>query len=105
MATLDFIRSVETDLQTMHGMLFNPVFVLARDDDEAVDFTDKTIKFEIYRGGTLILTLSSVTEIAITTDTLTFTKTFTELNVRSYDYRMYNDTDKIGIMHGQLIVI
>ena len=104
MATLDFSRSVETDLQTLEDRLFNPILDFTRDDDTAVNFTGKTIKMDIYSGSTVILTLSSATEIAISTAKLTFTKTFTTLEERSYRYKLYNDTDKIGIMHGNLIV-
>jgi hypothetical protein len=104
MATLDFIRSVETDLQTKEDMRFNPVFVIARDDEAAVDFTAKTIKFEVFTGSTVLVTLTSGTEITISTATLTFDKVFSELEKRGYKYRMYNDTDKVGIMHGKLYV-
>ncbi len=104
MATYDYIRSVETDLNTKEDMKFNPVFAFARDDSGSVDWSGKTLKFEVFSGSTLVTTLTSGTEITIETDTLTFNKTFTELEKRGYDYRLYNSTDSIGIMHGKLYV-
>ena len=91
----------------MEDRKFNAILEFARDDSGEVDFTDKTIKMEIYdkNGGTLQDTLTSGTEITIATDTLSFNKTFTALDVKAYYFELFNDTDKIGIMHGKLIVI
>lgn len=107
MATLNFSRFSDTDLKIKEDRLFNPIFDFTRSDGTAINFTGKTIKFEIYdrHGGTLQDTLTSGTEITIATAKLTFDKTFTDLTNRGYYYRLFNDTDKISIMTGKLIVL
>lgn len=106
MATLNFSRSVETDIQIKEDMNFDAIIDIARDDSGAVDFTSKTILLKIWDrdGGTLKETLTSGSEITIATDRLSFDKTFTDLAVRSYYYELYNDTDDVCIMHGKFIV-
>ena len=106
MASLDFSRSVEKDLETKEDRLFDAVLDFTRDDEAAVDFTSKTIKLEIYDrdGGTLVDTLTSGAEITIATAKLKFSKIFTALLIKSYYYELFNDTDKIGISHGLFIV-
>ena len=73
----------------------------------AVDFTSKSVLMQIYdrHGGTLVDTLTSGVAITITTSSLAFSKIFTDLTNRSYYYRLFNDTDKISIMTGTLIVL
>ena len=106
MAALDFSRSVEQDIQIKEDRKLYAVLTYTRDDDGAVDFTSSTIKMEIYDrdGGTLVDTLTSATEISISTGTLTITKTFTDLQIRSYYFEIFDDTNKQGIQHGKLIV-
>lgn len=108
MATLDFSRSVEQDLKTKKDRLFDAVLDISRDDSGSVDFSSKSILMDVLENvedETPLVTLSSGTEITISTAQLTFSKIFTELEKRSYAYRLYNNTDKIGIAHGRLIVI
>ena len=107
MATLDFSRSVETDLQIKEDRLLNAVLDFTRSDEAAVDFTSKSLKMEIWDrdGGTLQDTLTSGVEITIGTNRLTWSFTPTDLRIRAYYYELFNDTDKIGIMHGKLIVL
>ena len=109
MATLSFSRSLETNIQIMEDRKFNAILEFARDDSGEVDFTGDTILMEIWdkNGGTLQDTLTSVDseDITIATDTLSFDVTFTDLEVKAYYFELFNDTDKIGIMHGKLIVI
>ena len=109
METLAFSRSLEVNIQIKEDRKFNAILEFARDDDGAVDWTDKVILMEIYdkQGGTLQDTLTSVgsADITIATDTLAFDKTFTDLDVKAYYQKTFNNTDKIGIMHGKLIVI
>ena len=106
MATLDFSRSVEQDLATKEDRLFYAILDFTRDDSAAVDFTSKTMLMNIYDkdGGTLVDTLTSDTEITISTAHLTISKIFTDLAIRAYYYELFNDTDKIGASHGNLIV-
>ena len=104
MATYNYSRSVEADIQVKEDMKFDASLVFSKSDSSPVSFTGKTIKFDVYQKDAVILTLTSGTEITIATATLTFSKTFTTLNKRAYEYKLYNDTDKIGIMHGKLIV-
>ncbi len=107
MATLDFSRAENKDYQVSEDRLFNAIIDYTRDDEVSVDFTSKTIKMDIMksRGQTPIVTLTSGSEITIATARLTFNKTFTDLLERSYDYLLYNDTNKIGIQYGKFIVI
>ncbi len=107
MATLDFSRAVEQDLQTLDDRKFYANLIYTRDDSGAVDFSGKTIKMEIYtqRGETLVDTLTSGTEITISTDELLISKTLTALSIRAYYFQIFNDTDKEGIQRGNLIVI
>jgi hypothetical protein len=106
MTILDFSRSVEQDLQCMEDRKFYAILDFARDDSASVDFSGLTINMEIYDkdGGTLLHTLTSASEIVISTNRLTITKTFNDLNVRSYYFEIYDDDNKQGIMHGKLIV-
>jgi hypothetical protein len=105
MATYNYSRAVNADIQVKENSKFDASLAYSRSDDASVDFSGKTIKMDIYQRDAVILTLTSGTEITISTRTLTFDKTFTTLNKRSYDYELYNDTDKIGIMYGKLIVV
>ena len=102
----DFSRSVYQKLETKENRLFHAILDYARDDSGAVDFTSKTMKMEIYDrdGGTLLDTLTSDTEITISTARLTISKILTALGIRSYYYELFNDTDKIGTSHGPLKV-
>jgi len=50
MASLDFSRSVEQDIEIKEDRLFDAVLDFTRDDDVAVDFTSKTIKMDICGG-------------------------------------------------------
>ena len=106
MSALDFSRSVEQDLQIKEDRKLYAQLDYTRDDEGSVDFTSKLIKMDIYDkdGGTLVDTLTSASEIAISTNRLTITKTFTDLVIRSYYFEIYNSTDSVGIHHGKLIV-
>lgn len=104
MATYNYSRSVEADIQIKEDRNFPAILTFTRSDDVSVDFSGKTIKMEIYQKDAVIHTLTSGTEITIASGTLTFSKTFTDLEKRAYEYVLYNDTDKIGIMHGKFIV-
>ena len=108
MATLNFSRAYNADFQYFEDMTFNPVLDFARSDSGSVVFTGDTIYFKIYDrpGGTLKETLTSGTEITITdANTLTFDKTFTDLQKRAYYYELYNDTEKVCLMYGNFIVL
>ncbi len=106
MESLDFSRSLYKPLETFEDRLFNAIKDYGRSDGVSVDFSGKTIKTEIYdkHGGTLLDTLTSGTEITISTERLIYSKIFTDLEVRAYYYQTYNDTDKVGISHGPFIV-
>ena len=107
MATLSYSRSQNNDIQIKEDRKFDAIFVVARSDDGDVDFTSASVKMDIYRGRgkTLVDTLTSGTEITILTNSLTFSKTFTALEVRAYYYELYDNTNKVGISHGNLIVL
>ena len=69
MASLDFSRSVEQDITTMEDRRLYAKLDYTRDDEVGVDFSGIAIKMEIYDrdGGTLLDTLTSASEIAIST--------------------------------------
>ena len=106
MASLDFSRSVEQDIQIKEDRKLYAQLDYTRDDDISVDFSGITIKMDIFNrgGGTLVDSITSASEIAISTARLTITKTFTDLVIRSYYFEIYDDDDKQGIQHGKLIV-
>ena len=107
MSALDFSRSVEQDLKTKEDRKFHAILDYTRDDSTSVDFTGNIIKMEIYdkNGGTLQDTLTSGAEITVAVAKLTILKTFTDLLVRAYYFKIFDDTNKQGIQHGKLIVI
>lgn len=107
MTAFDFTRSVKQDLIAENGMLLNAILDFTRDDEATVDFSGKTIKMEIYdrKGGVLLDTLTSGAEITIATARLIILKRFTELSLKAYYFHIFNDSDKEGIQHGNLIVI
>lgn len=104
---MDFSRAINKDITIFENMLFNAVMTYSRSDGGSVDFTSKTIKLDIMtsRGQTPTLTLTSGTEITISTAQLTFSKILTTLTRTHYDFILYNDTDKIAIRYGKFIVI
>lgn len=106
MATLNFSRSVEQDLQIKEDRKFYAILDYTRSDAVSVDFSGLIIKMEIYNkdGGTLVDTLTSGTEITISTAKLTISKIFTALNIRAYYFEIFDDTNKQGIQHGKFIV-
>ena len=106
MATVDFSRAFEGDIKTLQGRKLNASFDYTRDDSGAVDYSGLTIKMEIYdrRGGTLLDTLTSASEITIATARLTYTKIFTALGIRSYYFQVFDDDNKQGIHRGNLIL-
>lgn len=106
MAAIDYSRSVEQKLIIKEGRLFNGILDLTRSDGIAVVFTGKVLKMEIMvgRGAAVTLTLTSGTEFSVSTAKLTFDTIFSTLEYRTYYYRLYNDTDKIGIAHGDFEV-
>jgi len=105
--THDFSRASGDHLKVELDSKFDAVIDITRSDDGAVDFTSKTIKLDIMTkyGEDPVVTLTSGTEITISTNRLTFNKTFSELSRRKYVYELYNDTDKISIAKGDFIVI
>jgi len=106
MATLDFSRVEEGYLNYDSGMTFDAVIDFTRSDEVSVDFSGKTILFKVYNDedrGTALETLTSGAEITISTAELTFSYTFTALNLRAYWYLLYNDTDDIAIRQGWLV--
>ena len=107
MGMLNFSRFAAEGLIIREDRLFNAVLTFNRSDGEAVSFTDKTILFKIYteRGGTLVDTLSSGTEITISNNILSFDKTFTDLESRTYFFELYNDTDKVTLMMNKMPVL
>lgn len=107
MAALDFTRAVEQDIETMKGRKLYAILDYTRSDSISVDFTALTIKMEIYdrKGGTLLDTLSSASEITISTARLTITKILTALGFRSYYFEIFDDDNKQGVQRGKLIVI
>jgi hypothetical protein len=106
MATIDFTRAFEGDIKTLQGRKLNASYDYTRDDDGSVDFSGLTIKMEIYdrRGGTLLDTLTSGTEITVATARLTYTKILTALGIRSYYFQVFDDDNKQGIHRGNLIL-
>lgn len=108
MATLDFSRVEEGDLEYDSGMTFDAVIDFSRSDEGAVDFTAKTIKLEVSNDKdrtTILETLTSGAEITISTAELTFSHTFTALDLRAYWFLLYNDTDDIAIRQGWLVPV
>lgn len=111
MATLNFSRSQSNDIQIFEDRLFNAILDITRSDDFNVAFTG-TIVMKIYdkRNGKLIQTLTSGSEITVSepdskTSRFTFGVVFTALAQRAYSYLLYDDTNKVGISHGDLIVL
>ena len=107
MGMLNFSRFGPKGLIIREDRLFDAALTFTRSDGVTVDFTSKTILFKIYteRGGTLVDTLSSGTEIAISNNILTFTKIFTDLESKTYFFELYNDTDKITLMMNKMVVL
>ena len=107
MATLDYSRAATDKIIIEVDSKWDAVIDVTRDDSGSVDFTDKTIKMDIMtkHGQTPVVTLTSGTDITISTNRLTFSKTFTELSRRGYVYELYNDTDDISISKGELLAI
>jgi len=107
MATLDFSRFDDSDISVEIDSKLDGILTITRSDDVAVDFGSNTIKMDIMKryGETPVVTLTSATEITVATNVLTFNKTFSELERRSYDYEIYDDTDKRSIMKGKFIVL
>ncbi len=107
MGMLNFSRFAADGLLIKEDRLFDAVLTFTRSDGVTVDFTGKTILFKIYteRGGTLVDTLTSGTEITISNNILTFTKIFTDLESKTYFFELYNDTDKITLMMNKMVVL
>jgi len=107
MGAFRFYRSQENDITIMDDRLFYAILDITRSDSESVDFSSDAISMQIYtkRNGTLIDSLTEGDGLTVSTAKLTFSKIFTELDARAYYYQIYNDTDKVGISHGKLIVI
>ena len=107
MAGIDFSRAEEGNITIDLDMKFDGVIDITRSDEAAVDFSGKTIKMDIYKDrddANPKITLTSGSEITVATNRLTFDNTFTTLDERSYYYRLYNDTDKVAIRRGLLVV-
>jgi hypothetical protein len=106
MTTVDFTRAFEGNIKTLDDRKLNAIYDYTRDDSGSVDYTGLTIKMEIYdrRGGTLLDTLTSGTEITIATARLTYTKILTALSLRSYYFQVFDDDNKQGIHRGNLII-
>jgi len=101
---LDFTRSVNVNIKLAEDRIFDAILDFSRSDDGEVDFSGKTIKMDIYkhRESTPVYTLTSETEITILTNRLTFDIILDDLELRTYKYRLYNDTDKIAIAWGNI---
>lgn len=101
----DFSRAFEGDITSLKDRKLDASYDYTRDDSGAVDFSGIAIKMEIYdrRGGTLLDTISSSSEITIATARLTYTKIFTDLGIRSYYFQVFDDDNKQGIHKGNLI--
>jgi len=108
MATLNFSRAYNVDIQVFEDQSFDAVLDFTRSDSGTVSFTGDTIYLKIYDspGGSLKVTLTSGTEITISdANTLTFDKTFTTLSKRAYYYELTDSTDEQCLMYGNFIVI
>ena len=107
MATLNFSRLATDGIKVEVDSVLSGTITVTRSDSAAVDFSGKTILLDIMKkyGETPVVTLTSGTEITISTNALTISKTFTELTRRAYDYELYNSTDNISIAKGKFIAI
>lgn len=106
MATLNYSRFSTDTLVVEVDSLFDAIIDVGRSDSGSVVLTSKTLKLDIMTkfGTTPIVTLASGVDFTITASyKLTFSKTFTELVRRTYDYELYNETDGISIAKGKLI--
>ena len=112
MATLNYSRSQENTLQVFEDRKFDAVLDVARSDSANVAYGSSTILMQIYskRGGTLVQTLTSGTEITVTepnatSSKFTFSVTFTLLTKRRYWYVLFDSVNFIGISHGPFIAL
>ena len=112
MATLNYSRSQENTLQVFEDRKFDAVLDIAKSDGSNVAYGSTTILLQIYtkRGGTLVQTLTSGTEITVTepsatTSKFTFNVTFTDLAKRRYYYVLFDSVNYIGISHGPFIAL
>ena len=105
MSTFNYSRSQSNDIQILEDRVFDAAFLVARSDAIAVSLTGDTIKMDVYLNGSVLYSVTSGTGLTVSGATLTFNTSFPLLQKQSYDYRIYNSTDNMGISHGKLIVI
>lgn len=112
MATsLDYSRAVNLNIKAKAGRTFDAALSFSRDDSGTVNWTGKTLKFDVYNnfGTTAVVTWTNDDGIAVSTDTITFDQVFqsgsVDLDKGLYKYEFYNDTDKQGIAYGKVELI
>lgn len=107
MGVLNYHRFSDDTFKVEIDSLFNPIIGVTRTDGVTVSFDGKGIKMDIMTkfGTTPILTLEDGNGLTATGSTIIISKVFTTLEYRYYVYEIYNDTDKISIMKGKIIVV